>query len=679
MSNNILRSLKISKSYKNLNLNFFYSDTLNFRFELFNFISKNKFSFSKNISKSQCNTINDFLKLKPFKILQCDKNIGFILISNENFKKLTEKHLFSSSSTYINLTVNPLNETINNVNSNLLFLLHENHISNKLFNCLKIKNINDVKLGKFRVLPKIHKNKFGIRPIINCINHPTSQICHFIDLLLQPYILKIPTILKDSQNLIQKCNSFFSNSKIFLYSCDFESLYTNIKPEHATSLLTEYFIQNIKTDLIDSFGFKTLLEIIFNNNTFEFENVYFKQIVGVPMGCKCGPSIANLFLYLIEKSWISIHSPLIYARFIDDIFYASSTKLDIISFQNHFDYLKLNIIENDIINFLDLYIYYDDITGKINFSLYIKPTNTFSYLLPTSNHPLHIFKNIPKSLFIRIRRICSSYIDYLTHSRNLFVQLLKRNYNPKNVLKCSRLVSNIERESLIPYKSKKDLSSKNNILFFSTYDNSIKNLKNLIHTSVYKTFKDSNILIKPISLIQNNLGSILIHNKLLNSKNILFFTKPCNLCKICKFVNQKKYILIRNLKIPLFCNSTCDSKNVVYFIFCSKCNIYYIGETSKTIKERIYQHLYSISKFSKNINLSLSHFDQCSPVGEHFSRIDHSLDHFSFFVFQNNLIDSVVRKSVENNLINLFIKLNQTILNKLIPNFNNINKLCFSK
>ena len=128
-------------------------------------------------------------------------------------------------------------------------------------------------------------------------------------------------------------------------SCDFESLYTNIKPNHAVNILTEFISEFLNNnDFITPLGFKTLLEIIFNNNTFKFDNMFFQQIIGVPMGCKCGPSVANLFLYLIERSWLNTNSPLVYARFIDDIFYASSSKLDIISFQNHFGYLKLNIV-----------------------------------------------------------------------------------------------------------------------------------------------------------------------------------------------------------------------------------------------------------------------------------------------------------------------------------------------
>jgi hypothetical protein len=87
--------------------------------------------------------------------------------------------------------------------------------------------------------------------------------------------------------------------------------------------------------------------------------------------------------------------------------------------------------------------------------------------------------------------------------------------------------------------------------------------------------------------------------------------------------------------------------------------------------------LYSISSFSKNLNTTLSNFDSCSPVAEHFSKRDHSLNNFSFLIFQKNLNDSSLRKSVEADLINLFVKLNQPILNKFIPNIKNIKQLSF--
>ena len=89
------------------------------------------------------------------------------------------------------------------------------------------------------------------------------------------------------------------------------------------------------------------------------------------------------------------------------------------------------------------------------FGLYTKPTNTFQYLVTNSNHPKHIFVNIPKSLFIRLRRICSQYIEYLFFSRKLISQLLLRGYEIKYLLKLCFIIGNVKRERLIPYKDKK--------------------------------------------------------------------------------------------------------------------------------------------------------------------------------------------------------------------------------
>jgi hypothetical protein len=161
---------------------------------------------------------------------------------------------------------------------------------------------------------------------------------------------------------------------------------------------------------ITSFAFFKIL--IFDFNYFYSINTksvktYFKQINGLSMGCICGPSIASLFVYILEIKWLRIHKPLFYGRFIDDISLISNEKLNERDFKSYFLNLKLNIIQSKVINFLDLEISLDILTKKLNFSLYVKPTNTFCYLHINSNHPKFIFNNIPKSLLIRIRRICT--------------------------------------------------------------------------------------------------------------------------------------------------------------------------------------------------------------------------------------------------------------------------------
>ena len=97
-------------------------------------------------------------------------------------------------------------------------------------------------MGSFNILPKIHKPKFGTRPIINCINHPTSHISQFIDYILQPHVKLSKSYIKDSQNLIQKLETLKlpDNKDIKLSSLDFESLYSNIDLDDALFIIVDF-------------------------------------------------------------------------------------------------------------------------------------------------------------------------------------------------------------------------------------------------------------------------------------------------------------------------------------------------------------------------------------------------------------------------------------------------------
>ena len=67
-------------------------------------------------------------------------------------------------------------------------------------------------------------------------------------------------------------------------------------------------------------GFHELILLVLTNNFFVFNNRYFRQIKGVAMGTIVGPSIANLYIYTLEKKWLTIQNPLLFSRYIDDLF-----------------------------------------------------------------------------------------------------------------------------------------------------------------------------------------------------------------------------------------------------------------------------------------------------------------------------------------------------------------------
>ncbi len=149
-------------------------------------------------------------------------------------------------------------------------------------------------------------------------------------------------------------------------------------------------------------GFRQILKILLKYNLFKFNGNYYKQKLGIAMGSKCGPSVANIFVHTYELKWIEIYKPSLYVRFIDNIFIIIE-QLDILeNFINAFGSLKHTFNHGEEVEYLDLSIKIDRISSKLNFSVFKKKNNTFSYLC--SNHPKFIFKNIPKSLFIRFKK-----------------------------------------------------------------------------------------------------------------------------------------------------------------------------------------------------------------------------------------------------------------------------------
>jgi len=652
-------------------------ETLMLKRFMFESLANVSFNNQQNLSKKEIELLYDFISEKPFIIVSCDKNVGFAILEKSLYINLANEHLNSNNRLYKKLTDNPLKITKKKIDCSLLNLNNHNHISDKLFKFLKMSK---VKLGKFKIMPKIHKPKFGIRPIVASIKHPTSMLSLLIDLILQEFIVDNETCLKDSQNLIQNCIGIFLDKDTELYSCDFESLYTNINSEHAINLITEFLSKKFKSINIDIIAINTILKLILSNNIFEFDNEYYIQLDGVAMGCKCGPSLANIYLYILEINWLNTIRPIIYYRFIDDIFIAFKGKLDVNSLKDLFGNLKLNIVNNKSVIFLDLVLSINDITNKLDFSLYIKETNTFQYVPSNSNHPNYIFRNIPFNLFLRIKRICSSFIDFLYHSRNLFVNLLKRGYDYKSLKKSFLIVAKIDRDSLIKYKNKENKKELNVLRLNMTFDHNYLSLKadtlyNFYLIKNYYTWLNK-FKLAFSNTIMPNMKKIFIDNFDMKKFNKNFFTFKCNFthCQVCPYILSVSHLYLNNFILPLKNNCCCINKKVVYIIKCMKCNCFYIGETGEYAYVRINQHIKSIVNFQPYKNNTFL------PVAEHFRLKGHILfNHFRFCIFNKNLEKSK-RLSTEIDIINIFRQFTNTLnikpdANKF--NFNLVKSLSF--
>ncbi len=660
---------KSQKTKSNISRIPIISESLNFQIHALKNISE---IFSKNkinLNSQELFFLKKYCKEKPFVIVQCDKNIGTAIMSHENHILTSEQHL-ADINIYKQVPHDPLNDSINHIEDILRNLYDLNEINSGLLNNLIP---SECKLGVYKMQPKLHKKKFGTRPLINSIKHPTSRTSLFLNKIMQPFVRKMESFLLDSQNLLQKCNNLFLPPDATLIVADFEALYTNIDHNHAIVLISDFMKDKLNSKYLSPKAFKTLLQLVLENNYFTFNFKFYLQIKGVAMGTIVGPTIANLYIYLLETKWQNIYNPFLYSRFIDDLFLITTLNnlnQTINSLKTAFGNLNLNIEHGQSINFLDLQITIDSITNTLDFSLYVKPTNTFSFLLTSSNHPSHIYKNIPKSLFIRIRRNNTKLSNYLYHARAITFQLMKRGYHFKDLRKISNAIANLDRDQLLHYKSKMNRFSvidNKTFLFKKVYDNNFPNINNALTSAFNSTIalknEFQNTKLRIINRMQFNLGSILIQNFKIPFESS-YYCSPCRLnsCSLCQLVNSNYKITIKeNCKIPIISNSNCKSKNCIYVIYCKLCHKFYVGRTHD-LKLRIMSHIYSI----QNFKIFITEF-QCVPF--HFKLKNHNIyKHFSFFILESNINDINLIKTKEAFYINyIYIIDKKSLLNDFIP------------
>jgi len=201
----------------------------------------------------------------------------------------------------------------------------------------------------------------------------------------------------------------------------------------------------------------------------------------------------------------------------------------------------------EVVNFLNLNIRLCKLTGSLIFSIYYKPTYTFSYLLNSSNHPCHIFDNIPFGLFYNAKRICSDFHDFLFHSRKIFSNLLHRGFDSKKLLMTSNIISKLNRNDLIPYRNRstKNFSTENCFIFKIPFDINLNNK----HIDIRQSFKkiiSNSVILKDFKLkliYSRQLSTLDIFINYFKQPIFKFHYKKCK-NKFCLICFARKLFLI---------------------------------------------------------------------------------------------------------------------------------------
>ena len=108
--------------------------------------------------------------------------------------------------------------------------------------------------------------------------------------------------------------------------------------------------------------------------------------------------------------------PLLWLRYVDDVFclwnHGDTALLAFVDYLNSRE-SRINftcLSSTSSAEFLDTTVHIND--GVLNTELFIKPTNSLSYLERSSFHPNHTFTSLPYGEFVRARRNCSTAEAY---------------------------------------------------------------------------------------------------------------------------------------------------------------------------------------------------------------------------------------------------------------------------
>ena len=387
-----------------------------------------------------------------------------------------------------------------------------------------------------------------------------------------------------------------------------------------------------------------LLELVLHSMNFTFNEDHYLQTGGTAMGTVLAPNYANLFMDRLETKALDGWplKPTLWLRFIDDIWPHGRDELDnFITYLNSIhEKIKFTseVSENDI-NFLDTKVIIDE-HRKLYTTLYEKPTDTHLYLHYDSAHHGPCHTKGPYGQFLRIRRICSRNEDFIENGVNLIRYYLKRGYPFKQLKNHMLKACKYSQDELLEVKTKEPTKVPVMTTMFNPSNPDIKHYIhknwNIIENSAdcADTFATKPIIgFKRLPNLRDMLTKASISyppKDIEPPKTIPTHCTRLGRCTYCPIIKKIDVVTCRITgkkykPIDLPRKLSCELSDIVYLITCKKCLMYYVGETGRAFRSRIYEHKLSVSKPKDN---------RVTPVSKHFAGTGHSIKDMQFIILE---------------------------------------------
>ena len=465
----------------------------------------------------------------------------------------------------------------------------------------------------------------------------TEPISKFIDHFIQPYVSNLPSFIQDTTHVLNKLALLNNIEHCYLVTMDVEALYTNIDHEEGLNALSHYLNTRPASSTPPTEFLLTLTKWTLENNVFLFQNDLYQQIKGTAMGACYAPSLANLFMGLWEEHFVYSHDNpyrnmiTFYGRYIDDlVFLFSGTEQELTSFHRYLNNTNKNLklsIQYDLtqIDFLDLTIQKDK-DGRINTTVFRKPTDRNTLLRADSFHPPSLKKNIPYGQFQRLKRICDQESDFETKAEDMKLRFKNRGYKSQVINEAYNKTKSLKRQDLLQHKQK--TPGEQQVYLVTQYNTRANELKKIINNNWEMIECDPALKeIFPTAPVVSfkrapTIGDKLVHSYLPgDKKNTWLERRPqgffkCGRCNHCTTMQQTNTFTDVHAQKTHYIKGyiNCNTTYVVYYLYCP-CGHFYIGRTKRKLQQRVAEHKYAIRTGNEDYPMA-KHYKQhhgCNP------------------------------------------------------------------
>ena len=602
-----------------------------------------------NLTNQERQAFRELMKDDSIVIRPADKGSGIVILDKDKYVNKVNDDL-ANNATYKKLPKDTL-QTVTNKVKKLARDLHRNGCIDD--QTRKYMLPNNPRHGKVKANPKMHKQDNPIRTIVSSINHPTEKLAEVAESELKEWVESLETYIKDTTHFLHILNNDLKTlpREAILFTMDVKALYPSVPRKEGLEACRKALDHRTKKD-IPTEAVIDMIQLVLDNNTFQFHDQHYVQTEGTAIGSKLGRNYACTYMGEWEQELMTRtpHKPYMFKRYVDDIFGVwTEGEHKLLEFQKLANSIHNNIkvtmtASQNQVPFLDVLITSKE--GDIQTTIYEKETDRHMYVQRHSEHPKLTKDAIPYGLGIRAKRICSTKQAYMEGKQRILKHMQNRGYKRDGVEKTLERVDNLDRPSLLQYKRKrKELERVPLILTYGQYLPHIpavlRQRQNILERSerLKKVFTQP-----PMAAYRRdaNLQDILVHGKhrKMFDKTGKPGTQKCGKsCAICKHMHETNSNKVKEAKNMVFLDRIdCKTRNVIYGILCEQCNkVVYVGETGTMLYQRFANHISSIRR------------GKDEPIANHFNGQGHKLNNLKILgieiLKQNNIHQRKIRES----------------------------------